>query len=88
VQFTAALLADGPAAATMRELAARGLVHVLGSDSHSARFGRPVRISDGLAALAGVDRLRAHAGWIAHQAPAAILRGDDLVAPYAASGRS
>lgn len=88
VQFTAALLADGPAAATMRGLAAQGLVHVLGSDSHSARFGRPVRISDGLAALAGVGRLRAHAGWIAQEAPAAILRGDDLVAPYAASGRS
>jgi tyrosine-protein phosphatase YwqE len=88
VQFTAALLAAGPAAATMRDLAARGLVHVLGSDAHSARAGRPVRIRDGLAVLAQVDPLRGHIGWIAHEAPAAILRGDDLVAPYAASGRS
>jgi protein-tyrosine phosphatase len=88
VQFTSALLAAGPAAATMRDLAARGLVHVLGSDAHSARAGRPVKLSDGLAVLAGIELLRDHIDWIARDGPAAILRGDRLVAPYAASGRS
>jgi protein-tyrosine phosphatase len=88
VQFTAALLASGPAAASMRDLAARGLVHVLGSDAHSARAGRPLRIRDGLAVLAEIDPLREHIDWIASEAPAAILRGEDLVAPYATSGRN
>ncbi len=88
VQFTAALLATGPAAATMRELAALGLVHVLGSDAHSSQAGRPVRIRDGLAVLAGIDRLAPHIDWIARAAPAGILHGDDVVAPYPASGRS
>jgi protein-tyrosine phosphatase len=88
VQFTAALLTSGPAAASMRDLAARGLVHVLGSDAHSARAGRPLRIRDGLAVLAEIDPLREHIDWIASEAPAAILRGEDLVAPYATSGRN
>ena len=51
VQATAALLAEGAASEPMLDLARRGLVHVLASDSHSARHGRPVRISAGLARL-------------------------------------
>jgi protein-tyrosine phosphatase len=73
VQATAAALAaGGDGARWLTRLAHDGLVHVLGSDSHSARFGRPVRLSDAYAALesggADAERMRATAG--------AVLRGD------------
>lgn len=84
IQLTAAALVAGEAAEFLLELAGRGLAHLLGSDAHSSRFGRPVRLSDGLARLAGVDRLRGHFDWIAHEAPAAIVRGEELRAPYPA----
>jgi tyrosine-protein phosphatase YwqE len=83
VQATAAHLAAGPASEALVDLARRGLVHVLGSDSHSPRLGRPVRLSDGLARLAAVAELRPHLDWIAATAPAAILAGDDLDPPIA-----
>ncbi len=81
VQATAALLAAGPASAPMLELARRGLVHVLGSDSHSPRIGRPVRLSDGLARLREDAALAAHVEWIAERAPAAIVAGADIEPP-------
>ena len=80
IQWTAAFVAD-PA---MREWIARwarmGLIHVLGSDAHSSRFGRPVALADGFARLretlpaATVD-------WMAREAPAAIVRGERLAPP-------
>jgi protein-tyrosine phosphatase len=84
VQMTAALLVEGPAAPTMLELAGRGLVHVLGSDSHSSRIGRPVALSAGLERLWEVEALRPHADWIAREAPAAILAGRAVEPPYPA----
>lgn len=84
VQVTAALVAEGPASEPLLDLARRGLVHVLGSDSHSATIGRPVALSAGLERLHEAEPLRPHLDWIAERAPAAIVRGDDLVSPYPA----
>lgn len=81
VQATAALIAEGPAAEAMLDLARRGLLHVLGSDSHSARAGRPVRLSAGLERLREDEELRPHLEWIAHTAPAAIVRGEEVEPP-------
>jgi protein-tyrosine phosphatase len=83
VQATAAYLTAADTAATMLGLAGRGLIHVLSSDSHSARRGRPLRISDGIDALRSVESLAPHLEWIAETAPAAIARGLDVDAPFA-----
>jgi tyrosine-protein phosphatase YwqE len=85
IQVTAALVAEGPAAPTMLTLAAEGLVHLLGSDAHSSRGGRPVRLSEGLARLGAVERLKPHIDWIASEGPAAILRGEMVTPPFAPS---
>ncbi|HSJ95752.1 MAG TPA: CpsB/CapC family capsule biosynthesis tyrosine phosphatase, partial [Myxococcota bacterium] len=82
VQATAAYLTAADTAPTMLELAGRGLIHMLSSDSHSARRGRPLRISDGLAALRGVEAVAPHLEWIAETAPAAIVRGEEVEAPF------
>lgn len=84
VQATAALLASGAASEAMLGLARRGLVHVLGSDSHSARAGRPVGLSAGLRRLSEDESLRPHLDWIAHRAPAAIIGGADPQPPFPA----
>ncbi len=82
IQVTADALVGGEAADGLLDLARRGLVHLLGSDAHSSRFGRPLRLSAGLARLETVVRVRDHIEWIAREAPAAILRGADVQAPY------
>lgn len=82
VQATAALVADGPAAPTLLDLAGHGLVHLLGSDAHSSHGGRPVRLSPGLARLAKVARTKPHLDWIATAGPAAILEGELAVPPF------
>jgi tyrosine-protein phosphatase YwqE len=82
VQATAALIATGPAAPTLLDLAGHGLVHLLGSDAHSSRGGRPVRLSVGLARLAEVDRTAPHLSWIAADGPAAILEGEPALPPF------
>jgi len=81
VQATAALLAEGPASEAMLELGHRGLVHVLGSDAHSPRVGRPLRLSDGLARLRNDPTLSPHVDWIATHAPEAIVAGADVEPP-------
>jgi protein-tyrosine phosphatase len=83
IQATAALVAAGPAADTMLDLAGHGLVHLLGSDAHSSHGGRPVRLSDGLARLGEVERLGPHLDWIAMDGPRAILGGEDTTPPFA-----
>ncbi len=83
IQATADFFLHKETAGGMLALAGRGLVHVLGSDAHSSRFGRPVRLGPGLEALAAVEKLRPHLEWIAREAPAAIVRGDQLEAPFA-----
>ena len=54
VQATAASVTDAAAGPTMLGLAERGVVHVLGSDSHSSRAGRPVAVAAAVDRLAGL----------------------------------
>jgi tyrosine-protein phosphatase YwqE len=83
IQVTAALIANGPAAPTMLEMAGEGLVHLLGSDAHSSHGGRPVRLSEGLGRLGEVPLVEPHLDWIASDGPAAILRGEAVTPPFA-----
>lgn len=82
IQVTAALIDDHPAAPTMLELASHGLVHLLGSDAHSSHAGREVRLSQGLRALASVERVKPHLDWVAWEGPQAILRGEPAGLPF------
>jgi tyrosine-protein phosphatase YwqE len=82
VQVTAAYLEDDAVAPGVLDLARRGLVHLLGSDAHSSRAGRPVALSGGFARLREVPLLRPHLDWVMRQAPAAVLRGRDVSPPY------
>lgn len=81
VQATAAHVLDEGAGPVLLGLAARGLVHLVGSDAHTARWGRPVAVR------AAIDRL-ARAGEqvaaFARSAPAAILRGERVSPPQSA----
>ena len=82
IQATAALVAEGPASDYLLELAADGLIHLLGSDAHSSHAGRPVRLSEGLTRLAEVERMRPYLGWITSDGPAAILSGEHPWPPW------
>jgi protein-tyrosine phosphatase len=82
VQVTAALLLREPTAGGLLDLARRGLVHLLGSDAHSSRGGRPVAVAAALQRLADVDALEPHLQWIGSDGPAAILRGEAVAAPF------
>ena len=82
IQATAEFFVREETAPGMLALAERGLVHVLGSDAHSSRFGRPVRISPALEVLGGVDLLRPHLEWMAHDAPRTIIAGGELESPF------
>ena len=83
VQVTAALLLREPTAGGLLDLAARGLVHLLGSDAHSSHGGRPVAVSAALERLAEVELLAPHLRWIGSDGPAGILRGEPVAAPFA-----
>jgi protein-tyrosine phosphatase len=79
VQWTAEFVAHAADDDLVLQMARKGLVHLLGSDAHSARAGRPVRLASAFVRLSSVcsaERLR----WIADEAPRAIVSGD-LVAP-------
>lgn len=82
VQATAAYLAHPETAPGMATMAQHGLIHVLGSDAHSAAFGRSATLSEGLAALAGLEPAASHREWIAREAPEAILAGRRLRPPF------
>jgi protein-tyrosine phosphatase len=82
IQVTAALIAGGPASPVLIELAGHGLVHLLGSDAHSAKAGRPVRLSGGLTRLAEVGCVRPHLDWVIRDGPRAILAGEDASPPF------
>lgn len=84
VQVTAATMAEHPASVGMQMLAEAGVVHVLGSDAHSSRAGRPVDLTMGAHALAQIPATRPHLDWIVHEAPAAIVAGRDVEAPFSA----
>ncbi|HYM53960.1 MAG TPA: CpsB/CapC family capsule biosynthesis tyrosine phosphatase [Solirubrobacteraceae bacterium] len=84
LQWTADFIAQadpGDPDALVLRLAREGLVHLLASDAHSSHGGRSMRLSPGF------DRLRevcppASVGWIAEEAPAAILRGEPVAPPW------
>jgi protein-tyrosine phosphatase len=82
VQATADFFLREDSAPGMLELARRGLVHVLGSDSHSSRFGRAARLGDAIDAVARVERLAPHIDWIARTAPRAIVEGRPVEPPF------
>lgn len=82
VQATAAFLVDTSSRSGMLTLARAGLIHVLGSDAHSAQAGRPVALSAALDVLSTVELLAPHLEWIARTAPQAIVRGEDLKPPF------
>ena len=82
IQATAAFLVVGKAREGMLALARHGLIHVLASDAHSSHGGRPLRISQGIAALGEIEMLGPHLDWIAEEAPAAILRGEVPEPPF------
>jgi len=82
VQATAAFFEHPEAAPGMLELARRGLIHVLGSDSHSGTHGRPVRLSGAIERLGAVEPMRSNLDWIVEHAPRAITRGEPVRAPF------
>ena len=82
IQVTAALIAEGPASQTMLDLAALGLVHLLGSDAHSSHGGRPATISQGVARLREIERVAPHIEWITEAGPAAMLAGEPVAPPF------
>jgi len=80
IQWTAEFLAEAAPGDLVLALAREGLVHLLGSDAHSSRAGRPVRLAAGFARLATV-RTPEQIAWSADRAPRAIMRGDSTVTP-------
>jgi protein-tyrosine phosphatase len=82
IQATADFFLREDSAPGMLELARRGLVHVLGSDSHSSRFGRAARLGEAIDAVARVERLAPHLEWIARTAPRAIVEGRPVEPPF------
>ena len=82
VQATAEHLVDPPTREGMLALGAAGVIHVLGSDAHSSRWGRPVALTPALAALSTLPSLAPHMTWIAETAPRGIVAGDELTAPF------
>ena len=84
VQATAAFFTADDSREGMLTLARAGVVHVLASDSHSARAGRPVAIAAALRELETIEPLAAHLDWMASTAPAAIARGAELTPPFQA----
>jgi protein-tyrosine phosphatase len=74
IQWTAAFAVAPGTREYLLGLAQRGLVHLLGSDAHSSRAGRPVALAEAFAALR--EALPAAAvAWIERAAPEAIVRG-------------
>ena len=82
VQVTAAALTDEITRPGMLDLARAGVTHVLGSDAHSSRAGRPMALSGAIEVLSTVDSVRRHLAWVAHTAPRAIVAGEDLRSPF------
>jgi tyrosine-protein phosphatase YwqE len=80
IQWTAAFVADPAMAEPIGRWARMGLVHLLGSDAHSSRFGRPLALADGFARLRETLPVGT-VEWMAREAPAAILRGEALAPP-------
>jgi protein-tyrosine phosphatase len=82
VQATAAYFTDGHTRPAMVGLARAGVIHVLGSDAHSSRAGRPVALSAALESLRTVQPLASQLEWMGRIAPSAIVDGTDPVSPF------
>jgi protein-tyrosine phosphatase len=82
VQGTADFLLRETTRQGMLSLARAGLIHVLGSDAHSSRVGRPVSLSTAYDTLAAVEPMAGHLEWVAETAPQAIVRGEELTPPF------
>ncbi|MFI5004385.1 MAG: tyrosine-protein phosphatase [Solirubrobacterales bacterium] len=79
IQWTAEFVARASAGDLVPRLAQEGLVHLLGSDAHSSRAGRPVQLAEGYERLALACTPR-RLQWIVELAPRAILRGESVTA--------
>ncbi|HWJ50127.1 MAG TPA: CpsB/CapC family capsule biosynthesis tyrosine phosphatase [Solirubrobacteraceae bacterium] len=77
IQWTAEFVAQGIADDLVLRMAADGLVHLLGSDSHSSLAGRPVRLAGGFERLATICT-PARMNWMSDEAPRAILRAEPV----------
>jgi protein-tyrosine phosphatase len=82
VQVTADHLVRPDTGPFTRELAAAGLVHLLGSDAHSSRAGRPVRLSAALEVLRSTAGVGCQVDWIAREGPAAVVSGAPVEPPF------
>jgi protein-tyrosine phosphatase len=82
VQATADFFLRERFADGMLALAEAGLVHVLSSDAHSSRGGRPVHMREALERLAAVDTVAPHIEWMRDTAPRAIVKNEDLELPF------
>ena len=82
VQVTAAALTDEITRPGMLDLARARVIHVLGSDAHSPRAGRPMALSGAIEVLGTVEPVRRHLDWVAHAAPRAIVAGRDVRSPF------
>lgn len=80
IQWTADFVARAAVGGLVLECASAGLVHLLGSDAHSSRAGRPVRLAAGVAKLREVCS-PAQVEWITQEAPRAILDGAESLSP-------
>jgi tyrosine-protein phosphatase YwqE len=80
IQWTADFVARAAAGDLVLQSASAGLVHLLGSDAHSSRAGRPLRLAAGIANLRQVCS-PAQVQWIAQDAPRAILDGAESLSP-------
>lgn len=81
IQWTAAFVAAAAPGDLVLDLASSGLVHLLGSDAHSSRAGRPVRLAAGYARLVDVCS-KAQLRWMAGEAPRAVLAGAEVSPPW------
>ncbi len=64
VQATADFFLRERTAGGMRSLAEAGLIHVLSSDAHSSRGGRPVQMSEAFARLTQIESVAPHVEWM------------------------
>jgi protein-tyrosine phosphatase len=80
IQWTADFVARAAAGDLVLQYASAGLVHLLGSDAHSSRAGRPLQLAAGIANLRQVCS-PAQVQWIAQDAPRAILDGAESLSP-------
>jgi protein-tyrosine phosphatase len=80
VQLTAALVEEQD---WLVDLAALAVVHLLASDAHSSRSGRPLCLSGAFERLAGREEIRPHIEWMRVHAPDAVLHGRPVQPPFA-----